>query len=258
MLANNSVTIAAGSGLSGGGTVALGGTVTLASNLSGTPDGIAYFSNPTSLVSTPAPTNGQVLIGSTGTVPALGTLTAGQNINITNGPGSVTISALGGGTATLPFFVTGGQHTGGTQATTANVTKLWGFLLPYNVTTTQVTYDVATADNTTHDYDIGIFDNSGNLVLDIGPTPGTAFAPAKAFETLAWTQGSTSLAAGRYYLAITTNCTTACAKVEAATTYVSFAIGLSAGASAGGALPTTITPPADVWSTGSQPTVVIH
>ena len=258
MLANNSVTIAAGSGLSGGGTVALGGTVTLASNLSGTPDGIAYFSNPTSLVSTPAPTNGQVLIGSTGTVPALGTLTAGQNINITNGPGSVTISALGGGTATLPFFVTGGQHTGGTQATTANVTKLWGFLLPYNVTTTQVTYDVATADNTTHDYDIGIFDNSGNLVLDIGPTPGTAFAPAKAFETLAWTQGSTSLAAGRYYLAITTNCTTACAKVEAATTYVSFAIGLSAGASAGGALPTTITPPADVWSTGAQPTVVIH
>jgi hypothetical protein len=258
MLANNFVTIAAGSGLSGGGTVALGGTVTLASNLSGTPDGIAYFSNPTSLVSTPAPTNGQVLIGSTGTVPALGTLTAGQNINITNGPGSVTISALGGGTATLPFFVTGGQHTGGTQATTANVTKLWGFLLPYNVTTTQVTYDVATADNTTHDYDIGIFDNSGNLVLDIGPTPGTAFAPAKAFETLAWTQGSTSLAAGRYYLAITTNCTTACAKVEAATTYVSFAIGLSAGASAGGALPTTITPPADVWSTGAQPTVVIH
>ena len=258
MLANNFVTIAAGSGLSGGGTVALGGTVTLASNLSGTPDGIAYFSNPTSLVSTPAPTNGQVLIGSTGTVPALGTLTAGQNINITNGPGSVTISALGGGTATLPFFVTGGQHTGGTQATTANVTKLWGFLLPYNVTTTQVTYDVATADNTTHDYDIGIFDNSGNLVLDIGPTPGTAFAPAKAFETLAWTQGSTSLAAGRYYLAITTNCTTACAKVEAATTYVSFAIGLSAGASAGGALPTTITPPADVWTTGVQPTVVIH
>ena len=258
MLANNYVTIAAGSGLSGGGTVALGGTVTLASNLSGTPDGIAYFSNPTSLVSTPAPTNGQVLIGSTGTVPALGTLTAGQNINITNGPGSVTISALGGGTATLPFFVTGGQHTGGTQATTANVTKLWGFLLPYNVTTTQVTYDVATADNTTHDYDIGIFDNSGNLVLDIGPTPGTAFAPAKAFETLAWTQGSTSLAAGRYYLAITTNCTTACAKVEAATTYVSFAIGLSAGASAGGALPTTITPPADVWTTGVQPTVVIH
>jgi len=141
-----------------------------------------------------------------------------------DGPGSVTISALGGGTATLPFFVTGGQHTGGTQATTANVTKLWGFLLPYNVTTTQVTYDVATADNTTHDYDIGIFDNSGNLVLDIGPTPGTAFAPAKAFETLAWTQGSTSLAAGRYYLAITTNCTTACAKVEAATTYVSFAL----------------------------------
>ncbi|MGA9075045.1 MAG: hypothetical protein WB368_13095, partial [Candidatus Sulfotelmatobacter sp.] len=48
----------------GGGTVALGGTVTLSSNFSGTPDGIAYFSNPTRLTSTPAPTNGQILIGS--------------------------------------------------------------------------------------------------------------------------------------------------------------------------------------------------
>jgi len=126
----------------------LGGTVTLAAICRHARWNRLFFESHESGFDN-LPTNGQVLIGSTGTVPALGTLTAGQNINITNGPGSVTISALGGGTATLPFFVTGGQHTGGTQATTANVTKLWGFLLPYNVTTTQVTYDVATADNTT-------------------------------------------------------------------------------------------------------------
>ncbi len=259
MLANHSVTITAGSGLSGGGTVALGGTVTLASNLSGSTDGIAYFSNPTNVVSTAAPTNGQILIGSTGNAPVLATLTAGPNINITNSPGSVTISATGGGSAlTLPFFVTGGEHTGGVQAATKNLTKLWGILLPYNVTTTQITYDVTTADNTANTYDVGIFDNSGNLLANIGPTPGTTFAPAKAFETLAWIQGSTSLAAGRYYLAMTTNCASACAAIAASTTYISFAINASAGASTAGTLPSTMTPPADVWGTGNQPAVVIH
>jgi hypothetical protein len=258
MLANPSITITAGSGLSGGGTVALGGTVTLASNLAGTADGIAYFSNPTGVVSTAAPTNGQILIGSTGSAPVLSTLTAGENINITNSPGSVTISATGGSAVTLPFFVTGGEHTGGVQAATKNLTKLWGILLPYNITTTEITYDVTTADNTANIYDIGIFNNSGNLVADIGPTAGTTFAPSKAFRTFAWRPGSTSLAAGRYYLAFTTNCASTCAAIAASTTYVSFAVNASAGASTGGALPSTITPPADVWGTGNQPTIVIH
>ena len=136
----------------------------------------------------------------------LGTLTAGSNINITNKPGSITISTTGGTAPTLPYFVTGGPQIGAFQGFSQNVTELWGFLLPYNVTTTQITYDVTTADNSPNDYDIGIFDNSGNLVVNIGPTPGTTFAPSKAFHTAAWTQGSTSLPAGRYYLGLTTNC----------------------------------------------------
>jgi hypothetical protein len=260
MLANNSITVAAGSGLSGGGTVALGGTVTLASNLSGTTDGIAYFSSPASLTSTPAPSNGQILIGSTGNAPVLGTLTAGQNVTITNAPGSITISAAGGGGGgtTLPFFATGGERTGSTQAAGHNLNKVWGILLPYNVTTTEIIYDVTTADNTANDYDIGLYNNAGTLVLDLGPTPGTTFAPAKGFHTLNWTQGSTSLAPGRYYLAFTTNCASTCAAVAATSAWVSFAIDLSAGASTGGALSSTITPPADNWASGIQPTVVVE
>ena len=258
MLANPSITVQAGSGLSGGGTVALGGTVMLSSNFSGTQNGIAYFSSPTSLISTPAPVNGQIPIGSTGNAPVLGTLTAGQNISITNSPGSVTISAASGNVPTLQFFVTGGERTGASQGASQNVTKLWGFLLPYNVTTTEITYDVITADNTANNYDIGIFDSSGNLVADVGPTPGTTFAPAKSFQTLKWTQGSTGLLAGRYYIAFTTNCSSLCAKVGASTTYVSFAINVSAGTSLGGALPSTMTPPADTWGTGTQPTIVIQ
>jgi len=42
-------------------------------------------------------TNGQVLIGSSGASPALGTITAGTGISVTNGAGSITIASTGGG-----------------------------------------------------------------------------------------------------------------------------------------------------------------
>ena len=255
MLADPSIKVVAGSGLSGGGTVALGGSVTLSGNISGTADGIAYFSSPTSVTSTAAPTNGQILIGSTGDAPVLGTLTAGENIKIANNPGSITISAT---ESTFPFFVTGGARSVGSQAATENVTKLWGFLLPYTLTTTQITYQVTTADNTANEYDIGIYNTSGKLLLDIGAKPGTTFAASDAFHTLSWTQGSTGLVAGQYYLALTTNCASACAQIGAAVGNVSFAVNVSAGASAAGALPSTMTVPAQVWASGNQPTVVIH
>src|ERR1700733_1125474 len=41
-------------------------------------------------------TNGQLIIGSTGAAPQAQTLTAGTGISITNGAGSVTVSATGG------------------------------------------------------------------------------------------------------------------------------------------------------------------
>jgi hypothetical protein len=91
MLASSSVTVVTGLGLSGEGAVSLGGMVMLSGNFSGTPDGVAYFSSPANLTSTAAPTNGQILIGSTGKAPVLSTLTAGQNISISNSPGSGTI-----------------------------------------------------------------------------------------------------------------------------------------------------------------------
>ncbi len=269
--------VTAGSGLTGGGSQ---GTATLSlmkscgvgqtlqwngsdwvcgssGSASGTTDGIAYFAGSSNLTSTAAPVNGQILIGLTGSAPVLRTLTAGSNISIANGPGSVTISALEP-VPVLPFFATGGEHNGGSLSAQKNVTTLWGFLLPYNVATSEITYDVTTADKTANDYDLGIFDNSGKLVLAVGPTAGTTFAAATGFHTLAWTEGSTTLPAGRYYLALTTNCSTACAAIGATTSYVSFAVNISAGATTGAALPSMLTPPADAWSTGDQPTVVIH
>lgn len=45
---------------------------------------------------TAAPTDGQLLIGSTGLTPVLSTLTAGAGISIANAPGSITITNTGG------------------------------------------------------------------------------------------------------------------------------------------------------------------
>ena len=44
-------------------------------------------------------TNGQILIGSTGAAPVASTITAGSNITVTNGAGSITIASTGGGGA---------------------------------------------------------------------------------------------------------------------------------------------------------------
>jgi hypothetical protein len=278
--------VTAGSGLTGGGTtgnvslsllktcstgqvLAWSGTAWACSTISGgglggsgTTNGFAYFSNAATLASTAAAKNGQILIGSTGKAPVLATLTAGANVTITNAAGKITIASTGGGggggAPTLPLFMTASGRTGSTIGAGTNLNTLWGILLPYNVTSTEITYDILTADNTAHVYDIGLFDNSGNLVVDLGSTAGTTFAAAKGFHTLTWTQGATGLAAGRYYLGFTTNCTTACAKIAAAVAVVSYAIAKPAGASNGGALSSTITPPADIWNTGIQPAVVIQ
>jgi hypothetical protein len=195
-------------------------------------------------------------MGATGSAPVLGRLTAGTNIMITNGPGSIEISATGA--HALPYYSTGGGHIGASISARQNVTALWGFLLPYSVTTANLTYDVTTADNTANEYDLGIFNYSGVLLLHIGPAAGTSFAASAAFHALAWKEGSTILPPGRYYIAFTTNCSSHCAAIGATGNYLSFAINASAGTSAGGALPSTLTPPAGAWGTGDQPTIVIE
>ncbi len=45
---------------------------------------------------TAAPTDGQLLIGSTGLTPVLATITGGAGITVTNGPGTITITDTGG------------------------------------------------------------------------------------------------------------------------------------------------------------------
>lgn len=224
--------------------------------VAGSENGIAYFAGPTAVTSTAAPTDGQILIGSTGGAPKLETLTAGPNVSIKNGAGSITISAAG--PPALSYFATGGGRTGSSATAGHNVIALWGFLLPYDVETSSVTYDVSTVDKSTNTYDLGIFNSLGDLVLNTGPTEGKIFAPAAAFTTLRWIQGSKMLPTGRYYLALTTNCSSSCGAIGATTGFVSFAVNVSEGTSTGGALPKILKPPEDAWNSGNQPTIVIH
>lgn len=74
------------------------GTITIASTASGTlsgmtANGAVYATGATTATSTGALTNGQLLIGSTGVAPVAASLTAGSNITITPGAGSITIAS---------------------------------------------------------------------------------------------------------------------------------------------------------------------
>lgn len=58
-----------------------------------TANSLLYLNGSKQLASTGNPTNGQLLIGSTGTIPALGALTGTANqVNVTNGAASITLS----------------------------------------------------------------------------------------------------------------------------------------------------------------------
>lgn len=69
------------------------GANTIGFSLTGTTNHCIQIGNATgSLTSLAAATDGQIPIGSTGLDPVIATITAGTNITITNGPGSITIS----------------------------------------------------------------------------------------------------------------------------------------------------------------------
>lgn len=85
--------------------------------------GLVYVANASGdLTATVAPTDGQLLIGRSGNVPLLGTITAGAGVTITNGAGTIAV-AVGGLTANA--FV----YSGGTGAITATAQATDGQLL---------------------------------------------------------------------------------------------------------------------------------
>jgi hypothetical protein len=147
----------------------------------------------------------------------------------------------------------GGTTTPGVQPTAGtNQVTLWGVILPYPIRTTMVTYNVQTADNTSNLYDFGIYDSAGNLVVHTGATAGSTATAATGPKTLGWT--TATLQPGKYYVAITTNCSTSCAGFvgDGSGAMVTFLNAGTAGVTSGGTLNTGIAIPTDTYSWGAK------
>jgi hypothetical protein len=176
-------------------------------------------------------------------------------------------SALPANSTAIPWltFSHGGSNINFSTAT--NKAIFTGVVLDFGKTTSQVSYNVSTADNTSNTYDVGIYSGtSGGTCTQqahIGPTAGTIFAASTGWKTTSWTGGSVTLQPGRYYLAYTTSCTTSCATLIGDTGGFTFA-GSSGGANSnvsvttGGTLPATATCPSDSYATTSAPDWAIN
>ena len=152
-------------------------------------------------------------------------------------------------------------------STAVNKAIFTGVILDYAKTTTQVSYNVSTVDNTANTYDLGVYSGTSGgsctLQTHIGSTAGTTFASSTGWKTTNWTGGAVTLQPGRYYLAYTTSCTTSCASLAGDSVGFTFA-GSTGGANsnvsvtAGGTLPATATCPSDLYATTSTPNWAIN
>jgi hypothetical protein len=190
-----------------------------------------------------------------GATPPTGTQVLGRVLQASSGsatvqmfldmPGSnVSTSA----SYTIPWLTTNTTGTAISFSSTANKAELWGVVLTFPLTTTQVTYDVSTLDNTSNTYDIGVLNSAGAVVAHLGSTAGTTFAPSLGWKTLSWAASAT-LQPGKYYLAITSSCTSSCAQIYGGTsagfTFLGGSSGTAESVTAGGTLNNGITIPAD-------------
>jgi hypothetical protein len=118
--------------------------ITLSSDTSNT---FFYVGTGGLLTPSVAPTNGQLLIGSTGAAPVVASLTAGAAVSITNAAGAITIANTG---VTSAVAGTGVSVSGGTGAVTfanTGVTAIAGIAgqITFSSSTGSVTASLATA-----------------------------------------------------------------------------------------------------------------
>jgi hypothetical protein len=192
----------------------------------------------------------------------IGVQVIGRVMSTNSGAGTYTVFASmeppsTGNASQVPWFTQPTASGSVSFLTSANVAKLYGVLYSSAtpLTTTQVTYNVQTADNTSNNYDIGLYNSAGTLMAHVGTTAGTAFAASTGWKTLSWTASAT-IKQGKYYLAITTSCTSSCATLIGSSTGVgfTFAGAVQESVTTGGTLPATITIPADSYTATTIPT----
>ncbi len=224
--------------------------------------------------------------GSAGNAPAwtLGSgntaavTTANSNVSSTNSGNYLSIDSNGNaqnsganaGPYSIPWFTLPTLLTSQAITIPHNLAALYGFVLTYPITTTQIGYYVVAKDGPgTNHYDIGLYCDqsacgsftSGQLVTHLASsTTGSVFAGTTgAYSTVSWSSSAT-LQPGKYLLAFTTDCSTSCATIAggaASTTELTFyanATGTGYTTSSGG-LTTSITAPSDGYTTVILPSV---
>jgi hypothetical protein len=139
-------------------------------------------------------------------------------------------------------------------SSSANKAALFGVMLGFQKTTTQVSYYVATADTSSTTYDLGIYSGTSagtcTLVAHTGSIAGST-AMTSGAHTVSWTGGSVTLQPGRYYLGLTASATSGTAVLYGDSAGVTFAGGTgtsnvgNVAISSGGTLPATATCPTD-------------
>lgn len=215
---------------------------------------------------TPSTADSSTKIATTAYVQAQG-YAAGSAFTSGNYPkasGSAALSDSGvtAGPYSIPWITVYRGGGSSSFSTSSNVVKLWGVVLTWPLTTTQVTYNVSTADTNSSgacNYDVGIADTSGNIKLHIGSTANQTFGSSGA-HTVSWSGGSSTLQPGKYYVAFTTSCTANAAVLsgDGSAASVTFQNAGTASITAGGTL-TSFTAPSDSWSWGATvPAIVVR
>ena len=93
---------------------------------------------------------------------------------------------------------------GGTNVPSANAIRINLFSLQASLSTSKITYRVKTTDGS-HNYSVGLYDASGNLVAHT--TPGSLPANDTVVQA-SWVEGTVALTPGNYYFAFTGEATT--------------------------------------------------
>ncbi len=188
---------------------------------------------------------------------------------------NVTVSASDLTTGTLPAaqlpaptcsWITVPTEAGsGNAYSGTNKAILWGVYNPYPCVTNNVAYVVGTADNTSNNYALGLYSGTsagtGTLVATTASTAGTTFAASAGIKHIAWNASSIVVPAGRIYIALTSNCAATCAALLGTSgSGVTWAANVQVSVTTGGtALPSTVTLPADSFSSGASiPALIVY
>jgi hypothetical protein len=158
----------------------------------------------------------------------------------------------------LPFPHVSGALAATSFSSTANKASVYGVGLTTPLYTTQITYDVTTADTTSgRTYDIGLYSgSSGGTCTQLVHTGAAPAMMTAGWHTIAWTATPIALAPQRLYVAWTSSGTSATAVLEGDTLAVSYAAGIgNVSIATGGTLPATFTCPADSYVVGPIPFV---